>query len=126
MWRKLNSIGYGPRILAWIGTLLFALPSALLLCTRLLVPFGIQGALLPIAVTVSLAAGVALQLVFVGLLTIEFLQDRQIDSQYHQTQHFKIKLADGYYECQYCGSQKVRAADKQCPICGKLFDASYI
>jgi hypothetical protein len=116
---KLNSIGYGPRVLTLVGILTIAVPLALYLCYWLLELFGIQVGGLMVAIRISITAGVGLLVLFVFLLIIEFMQDRFLDLQYRRTQNRKIRISDEYYECQYCGCQKVRLSDRQCPICGK-------
>lgn len=116
---KINSIGYGHRIFAVIAILIVVVPLALYLCSWLLGQLGIETIAILFAIRVSTMAGVVLLVLFVLLLVIEFIQDRFLDAYYLKTQNQKRRLADGYYECQYCGSQKVHASDKQCPVCGK-------
>jgi hypothetical protein len=116
---KINSIGYGHRIFAVIAVLIIAVPLVLYLCSWFLGRLGIETMAILFTIRVSVTAGVVLLVLFVLLLAIEFIQDRFLDTYYAKAQNQKLRLADGYYECQYCGSQKVRAFDKQCPVCGK-------
>ena len=53
------------------------------------------------------------------LLAVEFIQDHSLNAFYRKNQNQKLRLANGFFECQYCGSQKVRESDQCCPICGK-------
>jgi hypothetical protein len=52
-------------------------------------------------------------------LFVAVIPDRLMDTSYHNNRHRKIRLSGCYYECQYCGSQKVQAFDRYCPVCGK-------
>lgn len=114
---KLNSIRYGPRVLAVIGILLLAVPLILYLCYSLLMLIGLRVEVLLRLLSLSLMGGIGLLGLFVFLLVIELVQDRVLDRQYRKTRNRKVKISDEYYECQYCGYQRVRQSDKRCKIC---------
>lgn len=116
---KLNSIHFAPRLLALIAILILATPLGLYLCYVLLGLFGIRARILLLAIITSIAAGGGLLIVLLALLAIEFAQDRRLDAHYHSLQNRKIQLSEGYYECPYCGYQKVREFEKTCTVCGK-------
>jgi len=116
---KLNSIQYGPGLLAIIGILTIGAPLALYLCYSLLALFSFKVGVLLFAIPISVAAGIGVFILFILLLAIEFTQDRFLDHYYRQIQNRKIRISGESYECQYCGNQKVRVSDKRCAICGK-------
>lgn len=116
---KLNSIRFAPRLLALIGIFTLALPIALYLCSVLLGLFGIRARVLLVAIFASITAGGGLLIVLLALLAIEFAQDRWLDAHYRSLQNMKLPLSEGYYECPYCGYQKVREFEKACRVCGK-------
>lgn len=89
-------------VLAWTGT-------------------GMIKNLLVSMIRVSFIVGASVFLVFLVLIVVEQIQDHAYDARYRKQQGQKVLLADGYYECQYCGNQKVRENDKSCHVCGKEF-----
>lgn len=117
--RKLNSIWYGPKLLALIGLLTLVVPVIFQLGSRLLGLLGIQVGMLTIVISISKFTGIGLSVLFSILLAIEFIQDHLLDRRYHQERHKKLKNSDGSYECQYCGCRKIRIDDKRCPVCGR-------
>ena len=116
---KINSIRYAQRILILIGILTIAAPITFYLCFRLLGLIEINSAGLLIAIRISVAIGMVLLALFILLLLIESVQDRLLNAYYLKIRNRRLRLAGGYYECPYCGSRKVRAADRRCPACYK-------
>ena len=82
---------------------------------------GISRALLFSMIKVSFFAGGFIFIVFLGLIVIEQIQDHFFDAQYQKQRNHKVFLANGYYECQYCGNRRVREKDQVCSVCGKEF-----
>jgi uncharacterized paraquat-inducible protein A len=117
--KKLNSIWYGPRLLALIGLLTIVVPVILELGLRCLGLLGIKVGMLTIVISISRYAGIGLLVLFSILLAIEFIQDHLLDRRYHQERHTKLMNSDGSYECQYCGCRKIGINDKHCPVCGR-------
>ncbi len=70
-------------------------------------------------IRISLAAGVLVLIVFIVLIAVEQIQDHYFDAQYRKQRSQKVALADGYYECQYCGNRRVRGSDNTCGVCGR-------
>ncbi len=70
-------------------------------------------------IRISFTIGALLFVVLLILIIAEQIQDRYIDVQYQKNSARKLLLADGNYECQYCGNQKVKKNDKTCLVCGK-------
>lgn len=72
-------------------------------------------------IKVSFGLGAFVSIVFLVLVVVEQIQDHYFDAWYQKQRNQKVSLANGYYECQYCGNQKVRENDKICNVCGKEF-----
>ncbi len=72
-------------------------------------------------IKVSFVVGAFVIIVFLVLITVKQVQDHSYDVRYQKQRSQKVLLANGYYECQYCGNQKVRENDKSCNVCGKEF-----
>ena len=116
---KVNSNRYADRIITTIGVFTIILPLALYICSIFLSLLGIRITSLRIAAGLFIAAGLVLLVAFMLLLAIEFIQDHFLDKHYLKSKRQKLELANSYYECPYCGYQKVRDFDRQCPICYK-------
>ena len=72
-------------------------------------------------IKVSFAVGTFIFMVFLVLIVLEQVQDHYFDAQYQKQRSQKVLLANGSYECQFCGNQRVRENDKTCDVCGKEF-----
>jgi uncharacterized paraquat-inducible protein A len=116
---KINSSRYAYQVLVMISVLTIVVPIALYIGFMLLGQFGINGIALKSAIRISIAIGLALLALFVLLLIIEGVQDHFQNVRYTGNKSQRLRLANGYYECQYCGYQKVRASDRRCPVCSK-------
>lgn len=68
---------------------------------------------------ISFAIGASIFVTLLILVIVEQIQDHYIDVQYWKNRSRKLPLADGNYECQYCGNQKVKESDKACRVCGQ-------
>ncbi len=116
---KLNSIWYGPQILALVGLLIIVVPSILYLVCSVLGFLGLPSGTLWLAIEISLTAGVVLLVLFTLLLAFELIQDHQRDKQIASTRNRKLKISDEFYECQFCGNRQIRQSDKRCSVCGQ-------
>ena len=119
---KLNSIHYGAQAVVVIVTLTIGAPAVLYLAYRGLERLGYVAGVLLTLVKASVALGLVALVLFVILLAIEFAQDRYLDRWHRRHENEKLALPNGAYECQHCGSQVVRAGDRQCPVCGQSLD----
>jgi uncharacterized paraquat-inducible protein A len=72
-------------------------------------------------IKISFVTGAFIFIVFLALIVVEQIQDHYFDAKYQKQRGQKVSLANGYYECQYCGNQRVRENDKTCNVCGKEF-----
>lgn len=116
---KINSIRYAYQILVVISVLTIVVPIALYIGYMLLGQFGINGIALKFGIRISIAIGFTLLALLVLLLIIEAVQDHIQNARYIENKRHKLRLANGSYECQYCGYQKVRASDQRCPVCSR-------
>jgi ABC-type dipeptide/oligopeptide/nickel transport system permease component len=82
---------------------------------------GIIRTLLLSTIKVSFAVGAFVFIVLLVLIVVEQIQDHCYDVRYQKQRSQKVLLASGYYECQYCGNQKVLENDQSCNVCGKEF-----
>lgn len=120
--KKINSIGYGGKLLGAAAVFCVPIPAVLkaftLVCGKNII--------LNAAGKVSLGIGIVIFLFFAGLLAVEFHQDKRVNLAYESQKKSKICFQQGRYECQACGNTKVTAEDKVCRICGILFLSSTI
>ena len=120
--KKINSIGYGGKIVTAAGIFLIAVPLGLLVLGGI-----IPSPVLKTCVYISLAVGTLISLFLIVLLTIELRQDRRMNAYYRKRRHAKIHLGNGKYECQSCGSRNVTAHDSTCKACGiRFLDANNV
>ncbi len=112
---KLNSNPYAGKVIAVIVGLLVVIPAALYLVSLVL------GQIAPIEtlIVLSLFAGLTITAISLVLLLVEAIQDRRMDHHYRAQRETRLKLSNGRFECQYCGSQQIRESDRYCRICGK-------
>ena len=115
--KKINSIGYAHKIIGLAALFLVCIP----LCLYAL-NFIFHARLYSVLIYISLAIGFLISLFCVGLLSIEFHQDRNINRKYAEIRKTKIQLGNGVYECQSCGNRQVAVIDKNCGICGIKFN----
>lgn len=115
--KKINSIGYAHKIIGLLGLFLVIIP----LCLYIL-NFLFNTTLFTVPIYISFIIGFLILLFFIILLSVEFKQDKKIDRKYITVKKTKIKLVNGLYECQSCGSRKVSITDKNCSICGTTFN----
>jgi uncharacterized paraquat-inducible protein A len=102
-----------------IGCFLVLVPAVLYGITLLGNEKEITKTILFIMIKVSLVVGVVVFVCFLVLIVVEQIQDYYFDAQYQKQRNQKVLLANGHYECQYCGNQRVRENDKTCHVCGK-------
>jgi hypothetical protein len=121
MRRLLNLNQPGVVFVKLIGFFLVLIPSVLYGIVLLWLETGIVRTLLLSIIKVSFVVGAFVFIVFLALIVLEQIQDHFFDIQYQKQRCQKVLLANGYYECQYCGNQRVREHDKTCDVCGKEF-----
>jgi len=117
MLKKINSIGYGHKIIGLALLFLAAIPVCCLVLSLIF-----QITIFIILRNISLGIGSFISLFFIGLLSIEFYQDKKIKRQYPNIRKYKLKLDNGGFECQSCGNRQITVNDKICVICGMGFD----
>lgn len=115
--KKINSNGYGVRMVFVIALFLVILPL-----------FGYILQLFPGGewtrplMKISIGLGVCLLLLMVLLLSVELHQDKRLNRYYQVHRNRKLPLTDGHYECQACGNRLLHAEDKRCGVCGCHFE----
>lgn len=72
-------------------------------------------------ITVSLTLGILVFMALLVMVAIELKQDEKLNNYYTNNKNFKVKISDTFYECQYCGNQKVKKDEIYCMICGGIF-----
>ncbi len=119
---KLNLNEPASRMIAVIGLFLIVIPLLLSAAGFLLSAVNIQAGILDALRNGSIVVGLILGAGFVMLIVVEQIQDHMIDRAYQRNRSQKLPLPGGGYECQYCGSRKLQAHDKSCPVCGHLLE----
>ncbi|HEX2946672.1 MAG TPA: hypothetical protein VHT96_12030 [Clostridia bacterium] len=115
--KKINTIWYGTRILGVCGLFLIVIPMAAYLIFATFLKTEIMIAIIKISAII----GGAILLIFGVILALEFRQDRRINLQYNKIKYQKIQITDETYECQNCGSKKVKKEDTYCRECSTRF-----
>jgi hypothetical protein len=112
--KKINSIGYGGKII-FVGIVFaFIIPILLSFISRN------ESILLEIS-KISFGIGVLILVLFFVWLKIELYQDKKLNIYYEKNKNEKLIIGEYAYECQVCGNRRVRQSDKTCNICGNKF-----
>ena len=114
--KKINSIGYGHKIILSAAILLVIVP---VIC-YLLIAITKKPQFLLYS-KISFVSGLMILLLLFVLLQIEFFQDRKIDAYFEANRYMQLALRNGLYECQACGNNQVKREQKSCNICGANF-----
>ncbi|MDF2588971.1 MAG: hypothetical protein K0S41_2812 [Anaerocolumna sp.] len=112
--KKINSIGYGGKVISIIILCTFIIPIVLYI-----VPF--QWDLLKLVSKISFLVGILVLFLFFILLKIELHQDKKINEYFKNNKNKKLSIGDGKFECQACGNRQVKLTDKRCSVCGIRF-----
>ncbi|TCL53998.1 hypothetical protein EDD76_1239 [Kineothrix alysoides] len=112
--KKINSNGYGGKVIGAGLTLSFVIPML-----SSLVPKN-WTELLWLS-KISFITGIAVLVLFSIWLMIEFKQDKFWNRHYKDNVSIKLSLPEGIYECQSCGNRQIKKNDKSCNICGIKF-----
>jgi hypothetical protein len=118
MRRILNLNQTGVTLLKVIGMVVVVIP-AILYGTSLLLNGTKVNSILLNGIKLSFAIGALVFVILLALILVEQIQDHYFDLHYQKNKAQKLPLANGTYECQYCGNQMVREADQACQVCGK-------
>lgn len=114
--KKINSNGYAHKIIGLAGLFIAVIPF---FCHVLYSVF--SAGLLKVFMYISLTIGFLVLVFLIGLLSIEFYQDKRIDRQYINIKKKKLPLDNEFYECQSCGNRRVNERDNSCCVCGIRF-----
>jgi hypothetical protein len=119
MRRILNLNQTGVIIIKVIGLFIFVIPVFLYGASLLLGFVNIHTILFLGAIKLSVVIGAYALAILLILVVVEQIQDYSFDRRYQKNRDRKVQLADGNYECQFCGNQKVKEDDKTCQVCGR-------
>lgn len=114
--KKINSIGYGHRIISVAAICLIVVPAICYLLLSIT-----KQAQFQLFAKASLAVGFMILLILFVLLKIEFYQDKKIDEFYKANTKIRLPLKSGLFECQTCGNNQIKPEQKYCPGCGITF-----
>lgn len=114
--KKINSIGYGGRIIGLGLVLLAVIPLILKLAVG-----AIENQLIPLISKISFTMGVVVLLGFSVLLVIELRQDKRLNKHYQSKMNERRALPNNLFECAACGNRQIRPQDTGCPVCGTRF-----
>lgn len=114
--KKINSNGYGFKVISGASIFLFVIPTICYLLYSITKQSQFQ-----LIIKISLALGSMILLFLFILLKIEFFQDKKIDEYYMANKKSRLSLKNGLFECQICGNNQVKPEQKSCIICGTNF-----
>lgn len=114
--RKINSIGYGHKIIGTASSFLVVIP----VCSHLVSTFTSKAAFLLLS-RISMLLGAFILLLLFGLLKIELFQDKKMNKYFESNKKTILALQNGLYECQSCGNRQVKLEHKNCYYCGVYF-----
>jgi len=97
-------------------------PAVLYLGSLGLNPVGVPIGAVQDPIKLSFLVGALVFIVLVVLVVFEQIQDHLLYRAFLKNRGRRIRLSDGYFECQYCGNRKVREFDTVCPACGEGYD----
>lgn len=118
--RRILNLNHSSTTFVKLIVLFVGIIPAVLYCILLLFAEAeIVSMLLHRIIRVSFSIGIFIGAVFLVLILAEQIQDHWFDVQYQKNRDHKTLLANGNYECQYCGNQKLKENDKTCWVCGR-------
>lgn len=115
--KKINSINYGGKVIGVCLMSMLIVPSILQWLNTFLECYYISA-----IANLLFLIGTGILLCFVGLLLIEFRQDKRIDKYYSEHKNVKIELANGKWECSACGSRTICTDSTFCNVCGCRYE----
>ena len=115
--KKINSIGYGDKIVVIAVLFLAVIPTCVYIVSVILsIPELMK------VILISLVIGGFIVLFVIGLLFIELRQDKRLNQLYMKNINIKLPLGNNRYECQSCGNRQVLDNDRNCKVCGIHFN----
>ena len=114
--KKINSNGYGLKVICGAAFFLFVIPAICYLLYSITKQSQYQQFF-----KISVALGGIILLFLFILLKIEFSQDKRIDEYFMANKKSRLSLKNGLFECQTCGNNQVKPEQKSCIICGTNF-----
>ncbi len=118
-WLNLHEIG--GKFLFAIAILTIGIPVALSLFAQASRQSSSTGSMVGNLIQISVFLGMSLLVVFIALLIFEQVLDHRLYKFFLKNRGKKLEIAEGIFECQYCGFRSVNEFDSVCPACGKPF-----
>lgn len=112
--KKINSIGYGGKVILVGIVFAFITPMLISVISR-------NESMLWDISKISFCIGALILLLFFVWLKIELYQDKKLNEHYEKNRNKKLLVEKDIYECQACGNRRVGKRDKICNICGNKF-----
>jgi len=112
--KKINSIGYGGKVILVGIVFVFILPLILAAIPN-------KASILWEISKISFGIGILILVLFFVWLKIELYQDKKLNEHYERNKNKRLMIDQEIYECQVCGNRRVRQSDKTCNICGNKF-----
>lgn len=114
--KKINSIGYGGKVIGIGALLLVVIPLILKIASYLT-----RRLVFPLLSKISVCCGAVILVGFAILLAIELHQDKRLNNYYKGKRNVRRALPSNLFECAACGNRQVTAHDTSCPVCGIRF-----
>lgn len=114
--KKINSIGYGGKILGLAALFALIVPGVISL-----INFRGKNEVLAVIARASFVIGIIIGVFLALLLAVELRQDKNRIKYYKAHGNTRLVLKNGAFECQSCGSRLVKPGDKRCGFCGAVF-----
>ena len=115
--KKINSINYGGKVIGAVLISMLIVPRILQWLNTFFECYYIS-----LISKILFMLGVATLICFVGILLIEFRQDKRIDKYYGEHKNVKIELANGKWECSACGSRAICTDSTFCNMCACKYE----
>lgn len=115
--KKINSNGPGTVVFMCSMLFLIGIPALMYIVSFI---FN-MGNKLFLPAKISAAAGGIILAGLIIVIVVELKQDKRLNIYYVSNRNRKIKISEGFYECQNCGSRTVRENDNTCGVCGIKF-----
>lgn len=113
---KINSIGYGHKIIGSAAICLIIVPTVCYLLWAIT-----KQAQFLLLIKASLVLGFMILLFLFVLLKIEFYQDKKTNKYFKANTKIRLPLKNGLFECQTCGNNQIKPEQKSCTVCGINF-----
>lgn len=116
--KKINSIHFGGKIIAFGASFLLPIPFLIVV-----LDYFFPSPTWKIIRSISITIGICIELFFLFMLIIELHQDKKREQYFAAHKNEKILLSSCKYECLNCGNKQVGEFDLECNICHIKFQS---